>query len=158
MQVMKRQQSNEYQLDLVDTTIQDSLRLSPSRETVSGAAERKEFQITGAGEPKRALAENLMQIVLSPENIKRAHKQVKKNKGAAGIDQMVVGDFAAWYANDGNLLLAQLYAGTYQPQGVREVEIPKDNGRKRKLGIPTVTDRRILSVTVGIPSLRLLPL
>ena len=138
---MKQQQGNEYQLDLFDTTIQDSLRLSQSREAVSGADERKEFQVTGACEQERALAENLMQQVLSPENLKRAHKQVKKNKGAAGIDQMLVGEFAAWYAQEGNSLLAQLYAGTYQPQGVREVEIPKDNGSMRKLGIPTVTDR-----------------
>ena len=138
---MKQQQGREYQLDLLDTTIQDSLRLSPNRETVCGADDRKEFQVTGAGEPKRALADNLMQVVLSPENLKRAHKQVKKNKGAAGVDQMLVGDFAAWYAGEGNPLLAQLYAETYQPQGVREVEIPKDNGSKRKLGIPTVTDR-----------------
>ena len=138
---MKQQQGREYQLDLFDTTIQDSLRLSPSRETVSGADERKEFQVTGAGEQERALAGNLMQMVLSPENLKRAHKQVKKNKGAAGIDQMVVSDFAGWYAEEGNPLLAELYAETYQPQGVREVEIPKDNGSMRKLGIPTVTDR-----------------
>ena len=51
---MKQQQGREYQLDLFDTTIQDSLRLSPSRETVSGADERKEFQVTGAGEQERA--------------------------------------------------------------------------------------------------------
>jgi len=138
---MKRQQSKEYQLDLFDTTIQDSLRLSPNRETVSGAYDRKEFQVTGAGEQERALADNLMQMVLSPENLKRAHKQVKKNKGAAGIDHMAVGEFAAWYAQEGNPLLSQLYAGTYLPHGVREVEIPKDNGSMRKLGIPTVTDR-----------------
>jgi len=145
---MKRQQSNEYQLDLFDTTIQDSLRLSPSRETVSGAAERRKFQVTGAGEQERALAENLMQIVLSPENLKRAHKQLKKNKGAAGIDNMLVGEFATWYATECNPLLAQLYAGAYQPQGVREVEILKDNGSKRKLDIPTVTDR-ILQQTIA---------
>jgi len=138
---MKQQQGKEYQLDLFDTTIQDSLRLSQSREAVSGADERKEFQVTGAGGQERALADNLMQKVLSPENLKRAHKQVKKNKGAAGIDQMLVGEFAAWYAIEGNSFLAHLYAGTYQPQGVREVEIPKDNGSMRKLGIPTVTDR-----------------
>jgi len=126
---------------LFDTTIQDSLRLSTNCETVSGADERKEFQVTGAGEQKRALAENLMQMVLSPENLKRAHKQVKRNKGAAGIDHMEVGVFASWFAQEGNSLLVQLYAGTYQPQGVREVEIPKDNGSMRKLGIPTVTDR-----------------
>jgi hypothetical protein len=133
---MKRQQCKEYQLDLFDTTIQDSLRLSTNCETVSGADERKEFQVTGAGEQKRALAENLMQMVLSPENLKRAHKQVKRNKGAAGIDHMEVGVFASWFAQEGNSLLVQLYAGTYQPQGVREVEIPKDNGSMRKLGIP----------------------
>jgi group II intron reverse transcriptase/maturase len=138
---MKRQQCKEYQLDLFDTTIQDSLGLSTNCETVSRAEEQKESQVTGAGEQERALAGNLMQMVLSPENLKRAHKQVKKNKGAAGIDQMVVGDFAGWYAEEGNPLLAQLYAETYQPQGVREVEIPKDNGSMRKLGIPTVTDR-----------------
>lgn len=138
---MKQQQGREYQLDLFDTTIQDSLRLSPNRETVCGADDRKEFQVTGAGEQERALADNLMQVVLSPENLKRAHKQVKKNKGAAGVDQMLVGDFAAWYGGEGTPLLAQLYAETYQPQGVRELEIPKDNGKKRKLGIPTVRDR-----------------
>jgi group II intron reverse transcriptase/maturase len=126
---------------LFETTIQDSLRLSTNCEAVSGAEAQKEFQVTGAGEQERALAENLMQMVLSPENLKRAHKQVKRNKGAAGIDHMVVGEFAAWYAEEGNPLLAQLYAGIYQPQGVREVEIPKDNGSMRKLGIPTVTDR-----------------
>ena len=116
---MKRQQCKEYQLDLFDTTIQDSLRLSTNCDTVSGAEEQKEFQVTGAGEQERALAENLMQMVLSPENLKRAHKQVKRNKGAAGIDHMAVGEFATWYATEGNPLLVQLYAGTYQPQGVR---------------------------------------
>lgn len=138
---MKQQQGKEHQLDLFDTTIQDSLRLSQNRETVSGSDERKEFQVAVAGEQERALATNLMQMVLSPENLKRAHKQVKKNKGAAGIEQMLVGEFAAWYAQDGNPLLARVYADTYEPQGVREVEIPKDNGSMRKPGIPTVTDR-----------------
>ena len=104
---------------MFDTTIQDSLRLSTNCEAVRGAEEQKEFQVTGAGEQERALAENLMQIVLSPENLKRAHKQVKRNKGASGIDHMAVGEFATWYATEGNPLLVQLYAGTYQPQGVR---------------------------------------
>jgi hypothetical protein len=82
---MKQQQGKEYQLDLFDTTIQDSLHLFPSYETV-----------IGAGEQERALADNLMQIVLLPENHKRSYKQViKKNKGATGIDDMVVGDFAS---------------------------------------------------------------
>ena len=84
-----------------------------------------------------------MGAILSHHNIQRAYKQVKQNKGVAGIDQMPVGDFAVWYAENGETLLGNLYNGTYQPQGVKLVEIPKPNGGKRKLGIPTVTDRII---------------
>ena len=53
-------------MDLFDTAIQDSLRLSQSREAVCGADERKEFQVTGACEHERSLADNLIQMVLSP--------------------------------------------------------------------------------------------
>jgi RNA-directed DNA polymerase len=80
---------------------------------------------------------------MSQSNIKQAYKQVKKNKGVAGIDQMPVGEFAAWYAENGETLLSTIYNGRYEPQGVKQVEIPKPNGGKRKLGIPTVTDRII---------------
>jgi RNA-directed DNA polymerase len=56
---------------------------------------------------------------------------------------MPVGEFAVWYAENGETLLSKLYNGLYHPQGVKQVEIPKPNGGKRKLGIPTVTDRII---------------
>ena len=59
------------------------------------------------------------------------------------IHQMPVGEFAVWFAGNGETLLSKLYNGTYEPQGVKQVEIPKPNGGKRKLGIPTVTDRII---------------
>ena len=84
-----------------------------------------------------------MGAILSQSNIKQAYKQVKRNKGVAGIDQMPVGEFAAWYAENGETLLSTIYNGRYEPQGVKQVEIPKPNGGKRKLGIPTVTDRII---------------
>ncbi|MBK7097173.1 MAG: group II intron reverse transcriptase/maturase [Sphingobacteriales bacterium] len=84
-----------------------------------------------------------MGAILCHSNIKQAYRQVKQNKGVAGIDQIAVGDFSAWYAENGETLLSRLYKGTYQPQGVKQVEIPKPNGGKRKLGIPTVTDRII---------------
>lgn len=112
-------------------------------EAVSQAAYRKVLQANVAGEQERALTCHLMQVVCSHDNIRRAYKQVKQNKGVAGIDQMPVGDFATWYVKEGDNLLSQLLAGTYQPQAVKLVEIPKQSGGMRKLGIPTVTDRII---------------
>ncbi|MGL5979799.1 MAG: group II intron reverse transcriptase/maturase, partial [Phocaeicola sp.] len=84
-----------------------------------------------------------MEKVLCHNNIKQAYKQVKQNKGVAGIDQMPVEGFAKWYNEHKTELLRTLYDGSYLPQGVKQVEIPKPNGGKRKLGIPTVTDRVI---------------
>ena len=103
----------------------------------------KVLQLKEAGEQERALTHDLMGAILSHDNIKQAYKQVKRNKGVAGIDQMPVGEFARWYSQKGEILLSKLYNGTYEPQGVKQVEITKPNGGKRKLGIPTVTDRII---------------
>ena len=100
-------------------------------------------QVKEAGEQERALTHDLMGAILCHGNIKQAYKQVKQNKGVAGVDQMPVGEFAVWYANNGENVLIKLHNDTYEPQGVKQVEIPKPNGGKRKLGIPTVTDRII---------------
>lgn len=140
---MERQQGIVYQLDLFDQTSPVAIRPSPNRDTVSEADDRKASQVKGAGERKRALATNLMQVVCSHDNVRRAYKQVKQNKGVAGIDNMPVEEFAGWYAKEGNELLISMQAGKYQPQAVKLAEIPKPNGGKRKLGIPTVTDRII---------------
>jgi RNA-directed DNA polymerase len=105
--------------------------------------DRKELQVKGAGEQKRALAMNLMQAVCSHENIKRAYKQVKQNKGVAGIDNMPVTEFAEWFVKEGDNLLKAIQTGNYQPKAVKLAEILKPNGGIRKLGIPTVTDRII---------------
>jgi RNA-directed DNA polymerase len=140
---MERQQGIVYQLDLFQQTREETIRPSHHRDTVSEAEDRRELQVKGAGEQKRALAMNLMQVVCSHDNIKRAYKQVKQNKGVAGIDHMPVYEFAEWYAKGGDNLLAALQTGRYQPQAVKLAEILKPNGGKRKLGIPTVTDRII---------------
>jgi group II intron reverse transcriptase/maturase len=140
---MERQQGIVYQLDLFQQAKEEAIRPSHNRDTVSGADDRKESQVKGAGEQKRALAMNLMQVVCSHENIKRAYKQVKQNKGVAGIDNMPVSEFAAWFEKEGDNLLKALQTGKYQPQAVKLAEIPKPNGGTRKLGIPTVTDRII---------------
>ncbi len=140
---MERQQGIVYQLDLFQQARAETTRPSHHRETVSGADDRRELQVNGAGEQKRALAMNLMQVVCSHDNIKRAYKQVKQNKGIAGIDQMPVTEFAAWFAKEGENLLERLQTGNYQPQAVKLAEILKPNRGTRKLGIPTVTDRII---------------
>jgi len=87
--------------------------------------------------------DSLMVQVLEKENLIQALKQVKRNKGAAGIDGMTVDELPEYLKHHWLDIKAQLLAGTYQPQPALRVEIPKPDGRKRKLGIPTVTDRFI---------------
>jgi group II intron reverse transcriptase/maturase len=88
-------------------------------------------------------AEKLLEYILSPANLSRAHKQVVSNKGSSGIDGMSTTELLSWLRLHEDDLLASLYSGTYRPTPVRRVEIPKDNGKTRPLGIPTVIDRFI---------------
>lgn len=81
--------------------------------------------------------------VLSRDNLNRAYKRVKKNKGAAGIDGMTIDELLLYLEKHKEELLESLRKGTYKPKPVRRVEIPKPNGTMRKLGIPTVIDRLI---------------
>ena len=84
-----------------------------------------------------------MTEVLHKQNLKRALERVKRNKGAPGIDGMTVDELGAHLKANWPSIRAQLVAGTYQPKPVLRVEIPKPDGRKRQLGIPTVVDRFI---------------
>jgi RNA-directed DNA polymerase len=84
-----------------------------------------------------------MAEVLHKENLKRALERVKRNKGAPGIDGMSVDELGSHLKTHWPSIRAQLVAGTYQPKPVLRVEIPKPDGRKRLLGIPTVVDRFI---------------
>jgi len=121
---MAQQQDITYQRDLFNGTGQDVIRPFAKSETVRGAHAIKALQVKEAGEKERALTDNLMGAILCHSNIHQAYKQVKQNKGVAGIDQMPVGEFAVWYAENGETLLSTLYNGTYQPQGVKQVETP----------------------------------
>ncbi|MCG1025864.1 MULTISPECIES: group II intron reverse transcriptase/maturase [Dehalobacter] len=87
--------------------------------------------------------EGLFEQILSAENLNRAYKQVKRNKGAGGIDGMQVDELLPFLRDHRDELIESLWDGKYRPQPVRRVEIPKDNGKTRKLGIPTVVDRLI---------------
>ncbi len=77
------------------------------------------------------------------DNLNKAYKRVKANKGACGVDGMSVDEALPWLKGNGNALLEKIRSGKYKPSPVRRVEIPKDNGGKRQLGMPTVIDRII---------------
>jgi RNA-directed DNA polymerase len=79
--------------------------------------------------------------LLSLQALYLAYKQVKKNRGAAGIDGQSIGDFTQNLEKELNQLLLELKEKRYQAQPVKRVEIDKDDGDKRRLGIPTVRDR-----------------
>ncbi|MEP4888927.1 MAG: hypothetical protein ABJV04_02780 [Aliiglaciecola sp.] len=94
-----------------------------------------------------AFSVDLLEPILQPSNILAAWKQVRANKGAAGIDGMTIDDFPVW-AKDGNWkrIMAKLRSGQYHPSLVRRVEIDKPDGGKRQLCIPIVKymDRHLL--------------
>ena len=86
---------------------------------------------------------DLMEQILSEENLLKAYRQVVKNKGAEGVDGMEYTELKAHLEQNGELIKEQMRTRKYKPQPVRRVEIPKSDGGVRNLGIPTVTDRFI---------------
>ena len=97
----------------------------------------------GGRSQQPALNDNLMERVLSPENLKAAWKQVKGNKGAPGVDGISVEDYPQWAKRHWAATRRALEGGYYIPQPVKRVEIPKPSGGSRSLGIPSVNDRVI---------------
>ena len=95
---------------------------------------RDEAESTGPG---------LLQAVLARENMQQAWKRVRANKGAAGIDGLDIDQTAERLGSAWPAIREHLLSGTYRPQPVRRVTIPKPDGGERELGIPTVTDRLI---------------
>ena len=87
--------------------------------------------------------EHLMEYIFSPVNLNNAYLQVERNSGASGVDKMEVEELLPYLRQHKDELVKSLMQGTYRPNPVRRVEIPKDNGKKRQLGIPSVVDRVI---------------
>jgi RNA-directed DNA polymerase len=87
--------------------------------------------------------EHLLERICSQENMLRAWKQVKVNKGAPGIDNMSIEEFPEIARENWDSIRESILAGNYQPLPVRRVEIPKPTGGTRPLGIPKVLDRLI---------------
>ena len=102
----------------------------------SSGTVRREYSCTGT--------ENLMEAVVERENMFTAFKRVVANKGAAGVDAMGVEELKPYLQTHWTRIKEELLEGSYQPQPVRRVEIPKPGGKgMRKLGVPTVVDRLI---------------
>jgi group II intron reverse transcriptase/maturase len=85
----------------------------------------------------------LIDVITSKENLNRAYKKIVTNKGASGIDEMTVDELGAYIKENEDAIVQSLRNRTYIPKPVRRVYIPKDNGKERPLGIPTVLDRTI---------------
>ena len=85
----------------------------------------------------------LLEDILARDNMNRAYKRVKSNKGSHGVDGMKVSELLEYLKRHGDQIRQSILAGTYRPQAVRRVEIPKSDGGVRLLGIPTVLDRVI---------------
>ena len=87
--------------------------------------------------------EHLLEVILSPDNLNKAYLAVVRNKGCGGIDKMSCEQLLPWLKANKDELIRSLLDGTYRPNPVRRVEIPKEGGKKRLLGIPTVVDRMV---------------
>ncbi|AGX88042.1 retron-type reverse transcriptase [Candidatus Symbiobacter mobilis CR] len=120
------------------------------REDLAPIHQARPGQMRAAANTHRALKQDevkvkrdLLEDVLDSDNLARAWKRVKANKGAPGIDGVTMEDFPTHARAHWPAVRKQIREGRYQPQAVRRVEIPKHGGGKRLLGIPTIMDRVI---------------
>jgi RNA-directed DNA polymerase len=119
-------------------------------EALSAAVQETEARAARAEVESRAAVGPSMEAIVERTNLKKALARVKANKGAAGIDGMTFEDLAPYLKEHWPTLRAQLLDGTYKPQPVRRVEIPKASGGRRPLGIPTVLDRFIQQAVMQV--------
>lgn len=95
-------------------------------------------------------AENLLEAILDRNNLNKAYLKVKKNGGSAGIDGMTIEEMLPYLKEHREELLKAIRNGKYKPKPVKRVEIPKPDGGKRNLGVPTVIDRMIQQAIVQV--------
>ena len=136
-----KQQNIQKQLDFPDALTGEA------RET---GREETESPSAASGNERPARTDRLMEEICERENLKEALRQVKANKGSAGIDRMTVDQLADYLKQHWPAIREQLLSGTYEPKPVRRVEIPKPDGGVRKLGIPTVLDRFIQQAVMQV--------
>jgi RNA-directed DNA polymerase len=134
-------QKNQLELAFTDESRSEAPRVS-AEGTESLAVKRSAESL--------AIGERLMEEVCERDNCKRALARVKANKGSAGVDAMSVQQLPAYLKQHWPAIREQLLSGTYEPQPVRRVEIPKPGGGVRKLGIPTVLDRFVQQAVMQV--------
>lgn len=115
-------------------------------------ARREDIEsLSAANDSERpANTSRLMEEVCERANLKEALRQVRGNKGSAGVDRMTVDQLGDYLKQHWPVIREQLLNGTYEPKPVRRVEIPKPDGGVRKLGIPTVLDRFIQQAVMQV--------
>jgi RNA-directed DNA polymerase len=136
-----KRQKNQLELAFTEEGRSEAPKASPEgteSPTAKGATERP------------ASHEQLMEEVGERENCWQAYKRVKANKGSPGIDGRKVGELSGYLKQHWPTIREQLLSGSYQPQPVRRVEIPKPDGGVRKLGLPTVLDRLIQQAVMQV--------
>ena len=119
-------------------------------EAPNGLDEGTESLAAKRGTESLAIGEQLMEEVCERENCKQALARVKANKGSAGVDGMTVNELPEFLKQHWPAIREQLLSGTYKPQSVKRVEIPKPDGGMRKLGIPTVLDRFVQQAVMQV--------
>ena len=119
-------------------------------EAPMASGEGSETLAAKCGNESPANHEQLMEEVCERENCLQAFKRVKSNKGSPGIDGMTVDALTVYLKEHWPAIREQLLTGTYKPQPVKRVEIPKPDGGVRQLGIPTVLDRMVQQGDAGL--------
>lgn len=127
--------SDEHKLT---TSADIDMRIQRMNSKISG-----EQQIKKASHGDDSLTSCLMEQICKPANLNQAYKRVKANKGAPGTDGITIDELRNYIATHKEKMIQSLLDGSYRPQAVRLVEIPKPGGGVRQLGIPTVVDRLV---------------
>jgi len=138
----KGQQKNEAgrQLNLFSWQAGE-LSGTPDGGTVTGTLDRVE--LLSVLEKQRTLTENILERIVDYENLEKAYKQVASNGGSSGVDNMETEELRTWLVKHIHTLRKDILTEQYEVSAVRKVEIPKPEGGKRVLGVPTVKDRLI---------------
>ena len=129
-----RRQNNQLELAFLDERRGEAPR---------ACEEGTEVSMARQGDERPAGTEDLMEEVVEEDNVKKALRRVRSNRGSPGVDGMTVRELPDHLREHWSEIRGQLLAGTYTPQPVKRVELPKSGGGVRKLGIPTVRDRLI---------------
>jgi RNA-directed DNA polymerase len=132
------------------TELEITLQTVATGEARSSGMEGTEARTAKTKVESQAAGGPLMEVIVERDNLRKALAHVKRNKGAAGIDGMSLDALAPHLKEHWPMIRAQLLEGTYKPQPVRRVEIPKASGGTRSLGIPTVLDRFIQQAVLQV--------